>query len=63
MVELDGNRVEAVSKLTISGLPVSEFETYNLKIEGATEQTSVVFKSAGDIKFARWFIDDIIVTQ
>lgn len=63
VVELDGNRVEDVSKLTISGLPVSEFETYNLKIEGATEQTSVIFKSADDIKFARWFIDDIIVTQ
>ncbi len=63
VVELDGNRVEEVSELTISGLPVSEFETYNLKIEGATEQTSVIFKSAENIKFSRWFIDDIIVTR
>ena len=63
IVELDGKRIDAVSELTIFGLPFSEFKTYNIKIEGATKQTSVIFKSAENIKFTRWFIDDIIVTQ
>ena len=63
VVELDGKSIDPVSELTILGLPASEFNTYNLKIEGATQQTSVVFKSAENIKFARWFIDDIIITQ
>ena len=62
-VEFNGKKTEEVSELTILGLPEASFKTYNLRIEGATEQTSVMFKSAEDIKFARWFIDDIIVTK
>ena len=73
VVELDGKSIDPVSELTILGLPSSEFKTYNLKIavpeeasEGESEEVakqSVIFKSAENIKFARWFIDDIIITQ
>ena len=63
MAELDGQTTGDVSALIISGLPVSEFKTYNLKIKGVTKQTAVVFRSSESEEFARWFIDDIIVTE
>ena len=63
IVELDGETIPEVSKLAVSGLSVSEFKTYNLKLSGVTKQTKVVFRSAESEEFARWFIDDIIVTE
>lgn len=63
IVEIDSEVTAEVSELTVSGLPVSEFRTYNLKIKGVTEQTKIVFKSAENEEFARWFIDDVIVTE
>ena len=63
VAELDGQTTGDVSALIISGLPVSEFKTYNLKIKGVTKQTAVVFRSSESEEFARWFIDDIIVTE
>ena len=69
VVEFDGRSIDPVSELTILGLPSSKFKTYNLKIavpEGVSEEVpkqSVIFKSAENIKFTRWFIDDIIVTK
>ena len=63
VAEIDGQMTEEVSKLTVSGLSVSEFKTYELKIKGATKQTAVVFRSAESEGFARWFIDDIVVTE
>jgi hypothetical protein len=47
----------------MSGLPVSEFKTYTLRIKDVTENTRIVFRSAEEKEFARWFIDDIIVTE
>ena len=63
IVELEGETIPEVSKLAVSGLSVSEFKTYNLKLSGVTKQTKVVFRSAESEEFARWFIDDIIVTE
>jgi hypothetical protein len=63
IVELDGEIIPEVSKLAVSGLPVTEFKTFNLKLTGVTPQTKIVFKSAESADFARWFIDDIIVTE
>ena len=63
IVELDGEIIPEVSKLAVSGLPVTEFKTFNLKLTGVTPQTKIVFKSAENGDFARWFIDDIIVTE
>ena len=63
IVELDGEAIPEVSTLAVSGLPVSEFKTFNLKISGVTPQTKIVFKSAESADFARWFIDDITVTE
>ena len=63
VAELDGQMTEEVSQMTVFGLPVSEFRTYNLKIKGVTKQTKVVFRSVESEEFARWFIDDIIVTE
>ena len=63
VAEIDGQMTEEVSKLTVSGLSVSEFKTYELKIKGVTKQTAVVFRSAESEGFARWFIDDIVVTE
>lgn len=63
IVELDGEAIPEVSALAVSGLPVSEFKTFNLKISGVTPQTKIVFKSAESADFARWFIDDITVTE
>jgi hypothetical protein len=62
-VELEGETIPEVSKLAVSGLPVSEFKTFNLKVSGVTPQTKISFKSAENGDFARWFIDDIIVTE
>jgi len=63
IVELDGEAIPEVSKLAVSGLSVSEFKTFNLKVSGVTPQTKIVFKSAESADFARWFIDDITVTE
>ena len=63
IVELEGETIPEVSKLAVSGLPVSEFKTFNLKVSGVTPQTKIAFKSAENGDFARWFIDDIIVTE
>ena len=63
IVDLDGDAIPEVSKLTVSGLSVSEFKTFNLKVSGVTPQTKIVFKSAESADFARWFIDDITVTE
>ena len=63
IVDLAGEAIPEVSKLTVSGLPVSEFKTFNLKVSGVTPQTKIVFKSAESADFARWFIDDITVTE
>lgn len=63
IVELDGETIPEVSKIAVCGLPVSEFKTYNLKISGVTPQTRIAFKSSEDSEFARWFIDDIMVTE
>ena len=63
IVDLEGEAIPEVAKLTVSGLPVSEFKTFNLKVSGVTPQTKIVFKSAENGDFARWFIDDIIVTE
>ena len=63
IVDLEGEAIPEVSKLTVSGLPVSEFKTFNLKVSGVTPQTKIVFKSAESADFARWFIDDITVTE
>lgn len=63
IVELEGETIPEVSKLAVSGLPVSEFKTFNLKVSGVTPQTKISFKSAENGDFARWFIDDIIVTE
>ena len=63
IVELDGEIIPEVSKLAVSGLPVTEFKTFNLKLTGVTPQTKIAFKSAENGDFARWFIDDIIVTE
>ena len=63
IVELDGEIIPEVSKLAVSGLPVTEFKTFNLKLSGVTPQTKIAFKSAENGDFARWFIDDIIVTE
>lgn len=63
IVELEGEAIPEVAKLTVSGLPVSEFKTFNLKVSGVTPQTKIVFKSAESADFARWFIDDITVTE
>lgn len=63
IVDLDGEVIPEVPMVTVSGLPVSEFRTFNLKIAGATPQTKIMFKSAENGDFARWFIDDIIVTE
>ena len=62
-MELDGEIIPEVSKLAVSGLPVTEFKTFNLKLTGVTPQTKIAFKSAENGDFARWFIDDIIVTE
>ena len=43
--------------------PVSEFKTFTLRIKDVTENTRIVFRSAEEKEFARWFIDDIIVTE
>lgn len=63
IMELDGEAIPGVSKLAVSGLSVSEFKTFNLKVSGVTPQTKIVFKSAESADFARWFIDDITVTE
>ena len=63
VAEFDGQMTEEVSQMAVSGLPVSEFRTYNLKIKGVTKQTKVVFRSVESEESARWFIDDIIVTE
>ena len=63
IVELEGETVPEVSKHAVSGLPVSEFKTFNLKISGVSPQTKILFRSAENGDFARWFIDDIIVTE
>ena len=63
IVDLDGEVIPEVPMVTVSGLPVSEFKTFNLKVSGVTPQTKIVFKSAENGDFARWFIDDIIVTE
>ncbi len=63
VVELDGEQIGEVSDLLVSGLPVSEFKTFNLKIKDVTEQTRIAFGSPDEATFARWFIDDIIVTE
>jgi hypothetical protein len=63
IVELNGEAIPEVAMLTVSGLPVSEFKAFNLKIAGVTPQTKIAFKSAEDEDYARWFIDDIIVTE
>ena len=63
IVDLDGDAIPEVPKLTVSGLSVSEFKTFNLKVSGVTPQTKIVFKSAESADFARWFIDDITVTE
>lgn len=63
VAELDGEATGDVSELIMSGLPVSEFKTYTLRIKDVTENTRIVFRSAEDKEFARWFIDDIIVTE
>jgi hypothetical protein len=63
IVELEGEAIPEVPKLAVSGLPVSEFKTFNLKVSGVTPQTKIVFKGAESADLARWFIDDIIVTE
>jgi hypothetical protein len=63
IVDLDGEVIPEVPMVTVSGLPVSEFKTFNLKVSGVTPQTKIVFKSAESADFARWFIDDITVTE
>ena len=63
VAELDGEAIGEVTELIVSGLPVSEFKTYTLRIKDVTENTRIVFRSAEEKEFARWFIDDIIVTE
>lgn len=63
IVELQGETIPEVSKLAVSGLPVTEFKVFDLKVSGVTPQTKISFKSAESADFARWFIDDIIVTE
>lgn len=63
VAELDGEATGEVTELIVSGLPVSEFKTYTLRIKDVTENTRIVFRSAEEKGFARWFIDDIIVTE
>ena len=63
VAELDGEATGDVSELIVSGLPVSEFKTYTLRIKDVKENTRIVFRSAEEKEFARWFIDDIIVTE
>lgn len=63
VAELDGEATGEVTELIVSGLPVSEFKTYTLRIKDVKENTRIVFRSAEEKGFARWFIDDIIVTE
>ena len=63
VAELDGEATGDVSELIVSGLQVSEFKTYTLRIKDVKENTRIVFRSAEEKEFARWFIDDIIVTE
>ena len=63
VAELDGEATGEVTELIVSELPVSEFKTFTLRIKDVTENTRIVFRSAEDKEFARWFIDDIIVTE
>ncbi|MBP3662176.1 MAG: BACON domain-containing protein [Bacteroidales bacterium] len=63
VAELDGEATGDVPELIVSGLPVSEFKTFTLRIKDVTENTRIVFRSAEEKEFARWFIDDIIVTE
>lgn len=63
VAELDGEATGEVTELIVSELPVSEFKTYTLRIKDVTENTRIVFRSAEEKEFARWFIDDIIVTE
>ena len=63
VAELDGEATGEVTELIVSGLPVSEFKTYTLRIKDVKENTRIVFRSAEEKEFARWFIDDIIVTE
>lgn len=63
VAELDGEAAGDVSELIVSELPASEFKTFTLRIKDVTENTRIVFRSAEEKEFARWFIDDIIVTE
>lgn len=63
VAELDGEATGDVSELIVSGLPVSEFKMFTLRIKDVKENTRIVFRSAEEKEFARWFIDDIIVTE
>ena len=59
-----GGTINGATKAIVSGLATDAFNTYSLKITGATASTQLRFTSepASD-EFSRWFIDDICVTK
>ena len=59
-----GGTINGATKAIVSGLATDAFNTYSLKITGATASTQLRFTSepASD-EFSRWFIDDIYVTK
>lgn len=65
VVEIEGGgTISGASSAIVTGLSTSEFNTYTLSIEDATEETQITFTSAPESgEFSRWFIDDILVTS
>lgn len=61
---IDGGSIDGASRKVISGLSYTSWETYSLRITGATAATRIRFTSdLGEGQFARWFIDDITVIK
>ena len=61
---IGGGTVGGATKATIEGLSYTEFKTFSLTIDDATENTALQFTSEpADGEFSRWFIDNICVTK
>lgn len=59
-----GGSIGGKASVTVSGLPTDSFQTFSLKIDGATAATQIRFTSApASGQFSRWFIDDILVVE
>lgn len=59
-----GGTIDGATKKVVDGLSTSQFDTWSLTIENATETTQLRFTSdAAEEDFSRWFIDDICVTR